>query len=117
MNEFRQALFALPYVAAHRARVVPIGLWGAMYVSVYVFLEWISSAEQPYVTYSWNPNAGASIAFALMFGRRAIPFMFIAPLVDEFVDDFLFRQISVPLHLELATAALVGCVYSVAALF
>src|SRR5262249_57327362 len=69
------------------------------------------------VSYSWNPNSGASIAFALMFGRRMIPFMFIAPLVDEFVDDLLFRQIPVPLHLELATAALIGCVYSVAALF
>src|SRR5262245_23386867 len=116
-SEFRQALFARPDVGARRARAVTIVPLGVTYVAIYVFLEWISSSEQPYVSYSWNPNAGASIAFALMFGRRTIPFLFIAPLADEFADDLLFRQIPAPLHFELATAALIGCVYSVAALF
>jgi len=116
-NEFRQALFARPDVATRRTRAVTIIPLGVIYVAIYVFLEWISSSDQPFVNYSWNPNAGASIAFALMFGWRTIPFMFIAPLVNEFVGDLLFRQIAVPLHYELATAALIGCVYSVAALF
>jgi signal transduction histidine kinase len=117
MNEFRQALFARPDAAARRASEVPIVLLGVIYLAVYLFLEWISSSEQPFVNYSWNPNTGASIAFVLMFGPRMVPFMFIAPLLDEFVDDLLFRQIPVPLHFELATAALIGGVYSVAALF
>src|SRR5262249_14881488 len=111
-NEFRQALFARPDAATPRARAVTIVPVGVTYVAIYVFLEWISSSEQPFVNYSWNPNAGASIAFALMFGRRTIPFLFIAPLVDELAGDLLFRQNPVPLHFELARAALIGCVYS-----
>jgi two-component system sensor kinase FixL len=104
-------------VAARRARAVQTVFLGAIYVVIYIFLEWISSAEQPFVNYSWNPNSGASIAVALILGRRMIPFMFIAPLLDEFFYDLLFRQIPVSLHLELATAALIGTVYSAAALF
>ncbi len=117
MNEFRQALFARPDAAARRAHKVPIVLLGAIYVAAYVFLERISDSEQPFVNYSWNPNTGTSLAFVLIFGPRMIPFMFIAPLLDELVDDLLFRQIPQRWYFELSMAALIGCVYSVAALF
>jgi signal transduction histidine kinase len=117
MIEFRQALLARPGVATRRVPEVPIVFLGAIYVAVYIFLEWISSSDQPFVNYSWNPNTGATIAFALMFGRRMIPFIFIAPLLDELVDDLLFRQTPERLHFELATAALIGCCYSLTALF
>jgi C4-dicarboxylate-specific signal transduction histidine kinase len=84
---------------------------------VYVLLEWISSHEQPLANYAWNPNSGASIAVALMFGRRMIPFMFLAPLVVDLLNDFLFRPIPFPLPSELASAVLMGSVYGTASLF
>jgi two-component system, LuxR family, sensor kinase FixL len=100
-----------------RVDEVPTALAGAAYLVIYVFLDWISSAEEPFAYYSWNPNSGASIAFALMFGRRMIPFMFIAPLLDDFVDDLTIRPFPFPLSLELAETALIGGVYGAAVLF
>src|SRR5262249_45531977 len=96
-------------------REVPTALLGAAYLVVYVFLDFISSTDvqDPFVTYSWNPNTGASIAVALMFGRRMIPFMFIAPLIS----DVVVRQFPFPLPLELASAVLIGGAYGAAILF
>jgi signal transduction histidine kinase len=107
----------LPDLAAHRARAIRTVLFGAAYLATYVFLDWISSAEQPFANYSWNPNSGASIAFAVMFGRRIIPFIFIAPLLDDFVDDLTIRQLPFPLPMELAASILIGSVYGAAVLF
>jgi len=104
-------------VASERAREVPTALVGAAYLAVYVFLDWISTTEQPFATYSWNPNSGASIAFALMFGRRMIPFMFVAPLLDDLVDDLTTQQVPLPLTFELASAVLIGSAYGAAVLF
>jgi two-component system, LuxR family, sensor kinase FixL len=100
-----------------RRREIPTALVGAAYLAAYVFLDWISTAEQPFVTYSWNPNSGASIAFALMFGRRMIPFMFVAPLLDDIVDDFTIQQPPLPLAFELASTVLIGSIYGAAVLF
>jgi two-component system, LuxR family, sensor kinase FixL len=86
---------------------------GAAYVVVYIFLEWISDNDQPFANYAWNPNSGASIAIALMFGRRMIPFMFIAPLLG----GLAMRQNPLSLPFELVSAALIGSVYSAASLF
>ena len=102
---------------SRRAGEVPTAVVGAAYLAAYVFLDWISTLEQPFANYSWSPNSGASIAFALMFGRRVIPFMFIAPLLDDFVDDLTIRQFPFPLPLELASAVLIGSFYGAAALF
>jgi hypothetical protein len=86
-----------PTVVSRGVREVPTALAGAAYLAAYVFLEWISSLEQSFASYSWNPNSGASIAFAVMFGRRMIPFMFIAPLLDDLIDDLTIRQFPFPL--------------------
>jgi two-component system, LuxR family, sensor kinase FixL len=104
-------------MVSRRVAEVPTAVVGAAYLVVYVILDWISSAEQPFAYYSWNPNSGASIAFAVMFGRRMIPFMFIAPLVDDFIDDLTIRQFPFPLSLELAETVLIGSVYGAAMLF
>jgi signal transduction histidine kinase len=96
---------------------IPTALAGAAYLAAYVFLDWISSLEQPFANYSWNPNSGASIAFTLIFGRRIIPFIFIAPTLDDLIDDFTIRQLSFPLPFELAEGALIGSFYGAAALF
>jgi two-component system sensor kinase FixL len=98
-------------------REVPTALVGAAYLAAYVFLDWISSLEQPFASYSWNPNSGASIAFAVMFGRRMIPFMFAAPLLDDVIDDLTIRQFPFPPLFELASAVLIGSFYGAAALF
>ena len=122
MNESGQALFEHGHMvidppdgAARRARAVQTVLLGAAYLVVYVSLDWISFIEPdtPYANYSWNPNTGASIAVAMMFGRRMIPFMFIAPLLS----DLVVRQFPFPLPFELASAALIGGIYGAAALF
>jgi signal transduction histidine kinase len=124
MNEYgqatvedRRAAVALEPSTVVSRRVVPTALAGAAYLTAYVLLDWISSLEQPFASYAWNPNSGASIAFALMFGRRMIPFMFIAPLLDGFVDDLTIQQIPLPLPFELASAVLIGSFYGAAALF
>src|SRR5215475_5540175 len=96
---------------------IPIVLVGAAYLAAYVFLDWISSTDQPFANYSWNPNTGTSIAFALIFGRRMIPFMFIAPLLDHLVDDLTIQQIPLPLPFEVASAVLIGSAYGAAVLF
>jgi two-component system, LuxR family, sensor kinase FixL len=122
MNESGHALFEHghtvidpPDVAARRARAAQTVLLGAAYLAAYVLLDWIGFIEPdtPYANYSWNPNTGASIAVAVMFGRRMIPFMFIAPLLS----DLVVRQFPFPLPFELASAALIGGVYGAAALF
>jgi two-component system sensor kinase FixL len=106
-----------PTVASRRVREVPTAVVGAAYLATYVFLDWISALEQPFANYAWNPNSGASIAFAVMFGRRMIPFMFIAPLLDDLIDDLTIRRLPFPLPLELGEAALIGSVYGAAVLF
>jgi two-component system, LuxR family, sensor kinase FixL len=102
---------------SRQAGEVPTALVGGAYLAAYVFLDWISTLEQPFANYSWSPNSGASIAFALMFGRRLIPFMFVAPLLDDLVDDLTIQQIPLPWRFELATAVLIGSVYGTAVLF
>ena len=104
-------------VVSRRGREVPTAVVGAAYLAAYVFLDWIGSLEQPFANYAWNPNSGASIAFAVMFGRRMIPFMFVAPLLDDLIDDLTIRRLPFPLPLELAEAVLIGSVYGAAVLF
>jgi two-component system, LuxR family, sensor kinase FixL len=103
-----------PGVVIHRARAVQTVLIGAAYLVIYVLLYWISSVEHnPFASYSWNPNSGASFAAMVMFGRRMLPFMFIAPMLG----DLLVPQFMLPLPFELAPAILTGGVYGAAALF
>ena len=116
-EDCRAAVAPEPAAASRRVREVPTAVVGVAYLASYVFLDWISSLEQPFANYAWNPNSGASIAFALMFGRRMIPFMFVAPLLDDLVDDLTIQKVPLPLSFELASAILIGSVYGAAVLF
>src|SRR5215471_12160607 len=82
-----------PDVAGRRAYAIQTALLGAAYLAAYVLLVLISFVGQnPFANYSWNPNTGASIAVAVMFGRRMIPFFFIAPpLGDLVLQQFQFQ--------------------------
>jgi two-component system, LuxR family, sensor kinase FixL len=103
-----------PGLVVPRARATETVLIGVAYLAVYVLLYWISSVEHnPFASYSWNPNSGASFAAMVMFGRRMLPFMFVAPLLG----DLFVPQLTVPLPLELAPAILIGGIYGAAALF
>src|SRR5262249_49809019 len=60
-----------------------------------------------------DPSAGLSIVVVLLFGRRMIPFLFIAPLLGDLV---VLQRIPLPLSIELICAGLIGGVYGAAAL-
>jgi two-component system, LuxR family, sensor kinase FixL len=87
---------------------------GAAYLAVYVLLDWISTIEHnPFATYSWNPNTGASFAAIVIFGPRMLPFLFMAPALG----DIVVPQFPLPLSSELVATILIGGTYGVAALF
>jgi len=88
---------------------------GVTYLAAYALLDWLSLIE-PYAPLSitpWNPGIGLSFVLLLMFGRRMIPFVVIAPLLA----DILQRQSAVPWTFEIASSIFVGASYSLAALF
>ena len=96
-------LFALPRTAI-----------GAAYLVGYVLLDWISFIY-PYAPYGitpWNPPPGLSFVLVLVFGQAMIPYLFVAP----FLADLIVRHLPLPWTLELATTAIIGCVYSLALL-
>lgn len=88
---------------------------GFTYLAAYALLDWLSFIE-PYAHLSitpWNPGIGLSFVLLLMFGRRMIPFVIVAPLVA----DIFQRQPSLPWLPEIASSILIGASYSLAALF
>jgi integral membrane sensor domain MASE1 len=100
--------------AAAAPRVLETIAAGAVYLAVYVGLDWISTVEHNHLAdYSWNPHSGASFAAVVMFGPRMLPFMFAAPLLG----DLVLRQFPLPLAFEVAEAVLIGGTYGMAALF
>src|ERR1700730_5537938 len=102
-------------IAPNRALGLPIVLLGSGYLIIYVLLDWISNIE-PYAQFAitpWNPNTGASFAVILIFGRRMIPYLFIAPLLG----DLLVRQLPLPPVLEMSSAVVIGSVYAAGGLF
>jgi signal transduction histidine kinase len=97
-----------------RALVLPTILLGSGYLIIYVLLDWISFFE-PYAQFAitpWNPNTAASFTLILMFGRRMIPFLFIAPVLG----DLVVRQLPLPLVIEMSSAVVIGGVYATAGL-
>ena len=101
--------------AAMCARAIQTALLGGGYLAAYVALDWISfiAPHGPFAITPWNPNTGLSIVVILMFGRRMIPFQFIAPLLA----DLVVRQFPLPMSVEIASAVLIGGVYGAAMLF
>ena len=101
-------------LASRRASVVETALLGAGYLVVYVLFDWISTIEHnPFATYSWNPNSGASFAAIVIFGPRMLPFLFVAPLLG----DLAVPQFPLPLSFEFAATVLIGGTYGAAGVF
>src|SRR5512143_868949 len=104
----------LPTMAFPRVCGAPRIVIGATYLAAYALLDWLSFIE-PYPTLSitpWNPGIGLSFVLLLMFGRRMIPFVIVAPLIA----DIFQRQPSLPWMPEIASSILIGASYSLAAL-
>ncbi len=58
----------------------------------------------------WNPAAGLSIALIVLFGRRYVPLLFVAPLLA----NALVRESPLPWPAELAVGCMLGAGYAVA---
>jgi signal transduction histidine kinase len=99
-------------VAYPRLLQLPMLVPGIAYLAGYVLLDWVSFIE-PYAPFGitpWNPGTGLSFALVLLFGRRMIPFLFLGPLLSDFVAP----QSHLPWAVELACTAVIGGGYAVA---
>jgi signal transduction histidine kinase len=117
MSESSEAMIGRPLwpdSPAQRAWSLETVALGTGYLAVYLLFDWVSTVDHNILAnYSWGPNTGASFAAAVIFGPRILPFMFIAPLLG----GILIPQFPLPLPFEVASAVLIGGVYSAAALF
>ena len=85
---------------------------GLVYLAAYALLDWISFIE-PYARFGitpWNPGTGLSFALLLLFGLRMIPFLLLAPLLAELLN----QQLAMPWQVEIFASLLVGAGYSIA---
>lgn len=101
-------------MAFPRFRSLPPPAVALGYLVAYVGLDWISFIHPlgPFGITPWNPPTGLSFVFALLFGRRYLPLLFVAP----FLADYLVRAPYASFPLALSTATIIGAGYSVAAL-
>jgi len=83
---------------------------GLAYLAGYVLLDWASfiGPLAPLGITPWNPSTGLSFVLVLLFGRRYIPLLFLAPLLA----DIVVRQPLLSWPLELSTATLIGGSYA-----
>ena len=58
---------------------------------------------------SWNPQAGLSFVLILLCGLRLFPFLFIAPLLADIVN----QPVLLPWKIEILSAFLIGTSYSI----
>ena len=82
------------------------------YVAGYVLLDWVSYVH-PFAASGitpWNPQTGLSFALILLFGSEFIPWLFVAPLLA----DFVVRGWSLPIGAEVLVVLAIGCGYGVA---
>src|SRR5450755_3965046 len=93
-----QRIFALPGAAV-----------GLGYLAGYVLLDWVSFIHPftPFGITPWNPGTGLSFALVLLFGRRMIPYLFLAPLLADLVN----LQTPLPWGVALLSTALIGVGY------
>ncbi len=99
-------------IAFPRILALPVGVIAVVYLAGYLLLDRISFIE-PYAHFGitpWNPGTGLSFVLVLLFGRRMIPFLFIAPLLSGLIQI----QPPLPLSVTLLSSVLVGGSYSVA---
>jgi integral membrane sensor domain MASE1 len=112
MNEFRRCDREPAIKLMVDARQVMAGL---VYLIGYVSLDRVSFSEsyaQLGIT-PWSPSTGLSFVLILLFGRRFIPLLFVAP----FLADMVNRQGVLPWPAEILSVAAIGAGYSAALLF
>ncbi|MBL8671029.1 MAG: MASE1 domain-containing protein [Alphaproteobacteria bacterium] len=83
------------------------------FCAAYVLLDYVSfiHAYAPFGITPWNPPPGLSLSLILLGGPRFAPALVLAPLLA----DILVRQSPAPFVVEIASAAIVGGSYSLAA--
>jgi len=100
-----------------RAAGVPFGpgryaiIAGLLYLIAYIVLDpvGIVSSKSSLDLPSWNPQAGLSFVLILLFGLRLFPFLFIAPLLADIVN----QPIPLPWKTEILSTLLIGTSYSI----
>ena len=98
-----------------RLFALPDAIIGATYLVGYVLLDSISFIH-PHAGYDitpWYPPTGLSFVVVLAFGRRMIPYLFVAALLA----DVIVRQLPFSWALEFAIIASIGGGYSLGLLF
>jgi two-component system, LuxR family, sensor kinase FixL len=97
----RQRIFALPGI------VIGLG-----YVGGYVLLDRVSIGDPstPLGITPWNPGAGLGLVMVLLFGRRTIPYLFLAPLIADLIN----LRTPLPWSAELLGTAVIGAGYAAA---
>jgi len=106
-DPIRSNAIVYPSIAA-----LPFGAIGVVYLAGYLLLDWVSFIE-PYAHFGitpWNPGTGLSFVAVLLFGRRMIPFLFLAP----FLSDLVQIQPPLPLAVVLVSSLLIGGGYAAA---
>lgn len=85
----------------------------AVYLLCYVFLDWVSYVHPvlPLGITPWNPPPSLSLFLLLRFGRRYLPWLFVAALGAEVV----VRRVPAPWPALLSAAALITLLYGFAA--
>ena len=109
-DPIRSSPIVYPFISA-----LPFGALGVVYLVGYLLLDWVSFIE-PYAHFGitpWNPGTGLSFVLVLLFGRRMIPFLFLAP----FLSDLIQIQPPLPLAIVLLSSLVIGAGYSAALIF
>src|SRR6516165_3727222 len=110
IHMMRSRAAAIPLMVDARQVIV----W-LVYLIGYVALDRVSFSEsyaQLGIT-PWSPSTGLSFVLILLFGRRFIPLLFVAP----FLADMVNRQGVLPWPAEILSVAAIGASYSAALLF
>ena len=89
---------------------LPSFVSGLSFLVAYIVLDW-ASLVFPYTQNGitpWNPSAGLAWAFILLFGKRFLPLLFVAPLLA----NLLVFGFTLPLWVKIAAAGLSGAGYA-----
>ncbi len=91
---------------------LPAFATGMAFLVGYVLLDW-TSLIFPYTSFGitpWNPSTGLAWAFILLFGKRYLPLLFLAPLLS----DTLIFGFALSWWVKLLAASIIGAGYSLA---
>ncbi len=98
------------FMAHPRIFSLPFPLIGLVYLAGYVMLDWVSFIEPfaPFGITPWNPPPGLSFVLVVLYGQRALPLLFIAPILA----DLFVRHLPFSWSMELLITALNGTGYA-----